>query len=308
MLRRREALTNVWTVHCLVFLLLVLGVFFVCDSTTQTRLTSKSLGMAVNNHSLYRSLARRVILHIDMDAFYAQVEHRRTGIAREEPLAVQQWEGLIAVNYAARARGISRHMNVKEAKKVCPELHCVHVEVISGGKGEGASGIEGEELAAQLGRGEGKVSLGRYRTASAEVFATLQRFGTVEKASIDEAYLDVTQEVEALYRSVKKCKQDRNSEDDGEEAASSRDSADFALTAAQRELKDVQAFGEGELSLESTGSNLYGDLDSGSVDSIKLLLGELPLWRSGIWPSPDASDHGQTPLSLLAPSTRALKR
>lgn len=164
---------------------------------TQTLLTLSSIkefvgASTMTDTGLYRSLTRRIILHIDMDAFYAQVEHRRTGIARDEPLAVQQWEGLIAVNYAARARGISRHMNVHEAKKACPELHCVHVEVISGGKGE-ASALEGDELATQLGRGDGKVSLGRYRTASAEVFAALQPFGTVEKASIDEAYLDVTQ-------------------------------------------------------------------------------------------------------------------
>ena len=35
-----------------------------------------------------------------------QVEAKRLGIPREVPLAVQQWEGLIAVNYAARARWV----------------------------------------------------------------------------------------------------------------------------------------------------------------------------------------------------------
>jgi nucleotidyltransferase/DNA polymerase involved in DNA repair len=34
-------------------------------------------------------------------------------------------EGLIAVNYAARAAGITRHMRVHEAKKHCPELKLV---------------------------------------------------------------------------------------------------------------------------------------------------------------------------------------
>lgn len=34
-------------------------------------------------------------------------------------------EGLIAVNYAARAAGITRHMRVWEAKKHCPELKLV---------------------------------------------------------------------------------------------------------------------------------------------------------------------------------------
>ena len=39
-------------------------------------------------------------------------------------------EGLIAVNYAARDKGITRHMRVAEAKAKCPELTLVHVETI----------------------------------------------------------------------------------------------------------------------------------------------------------------------------------
>ena len=268
------------------FLSLVLGVcnFFRLDPTTvssaQTVVPQIFNSFVIHNMSdssgLFRSLTRRIILHIDMDAFYAQVEHRRTGIPRDEPLAVQQWEGLIAVNYAARARGISRHMNVHEAKKACPELHCVHVEVISGGgKGEGVSSAKGYEQVDKLGqaaagmRSDGKVSLGRYRSASAEVFAALQPFGTVEKASIDEAYLDVTQEVEKLYRQVKSSGKldDSNSEDDG---GDSRDSSVSMLSCGS---KDVTALAKGELSLEATGSNVYGELDAASVDGIKLLLG-----------------------------------
>lgn len=39
---------------------------------------------------------RRVILHVDLDCFYAQVEHNRLKIPLNVPLAVQQWNGLIA--------------------------------------------------------------------------------------------------------------------------------------------------------------------------------------------------------------------
>lgn len=54
-----------------------------------------------------------------------QVEQVRLGIPTEQPLAVQQWDGLIAVNYAARAAGIVRHERVSEAlRKVgSPSLH-----------------------------------------------------------------------------------------------------------------------------------------------------------------------------------------
>jgi nucleotidyltransferase/DNA polymerase involved in DNA repair len=37
---------------------------------------------------------------------------------------------LIAVNYAARAAGITRHMRVAQAMKHCPELRLVHVQTI----------------------------------------------------------------------------------------------------------------------------------------------------------------------------------
>lgn len=39
---------------------------------------------------------KRVILHLDLDCFYAQVEHNRLKISLTVPLAVLQWSGLIA--------------------------------------------------------------------------------------------------------------------------------------------------------------------------------------------------------------------
>lgn len=39
-------------------------------------------------------------------------------------------DGLIAVNYAARAAGISRHMNAFQAREQCSEIQLVHVETI----------------------------------------------------------------------------------------------------------------------------------------------------------------------------------
>jgi DNA polymerase eta len=60
----------------------------------------------------------------------AQVEQKRLNIPREVPCAVQQWQGLIAINYAARAKGITRHMRVQDAKAKCPELQCIHVQTI----------------------------------------------------------------------------------------------------------------------------------------------------------------------------------
>eukprot|EP00850_Spirogloea_muscicola_P001163 SM000004S15033 [mRNA] locus=s4:919247:923447:+ [translate_table: standard] len=128
-----------------------------------------------------------VVLHVDLDCFYAAVEQVRLGIPLEQPLAVQQWEGLIAINYAARARGVTRHERAPEALRKCPELHLVHVEVIGG--------VAGGD------RGTGKASLERYRQASAAIFPIFRRFASVcEKASIDEAFLDITAPVEEMVK------------------------------------------------------------------------------------------------------------
>ena len=72
----------------------------------------------------------RVVIHLDLDAFYAQVETKRLGLDPAQPLAVQQWQGIIAVNYPARDGGIRRHHTAAEARRLCPTIALVHVETI----------------------------------------------------------------------------------------------------------------------------------------------------------------------------------
>ncbi|RHY29409.1 hypothetical protein DYB32_009689, partial [Aphanomyces invadans] len=64
------------------------------------------------NVAVEEAATTRVILHLDLDCFYAQVEHERLGIPHSEPLAVQQWGSLLAVNYAARPFGVARIFQV----------------------------------------------------------------------------------------------------------------------------------------------------------------------------------------------------
>jgi len=168
-------------------------------------------GMSVEGKegSLGGSVDKRVILHIDLDCFYCQVEHRRLNIPRECPLAVQQWDGLIAVNYQARARGILRHMRAREAKLHCPELRLVHVETIGTDRDIVAAVAEGTQIgssasmgnrAMQPNKNAEKACLERYRLASAEILDIIRKevpSTTIEKASIDEVYVDVTSLVDA---------------------------------------------------------------------------------------------------------------
>ncbi|XP_057271366.1 DNA polymerase eta isoform X1 [Pezoporus wallicus] len=116
----------------------------------------------------------RVVALVDMDCFFMQVEQRLDPQLRGRPCAVVQyteWQGggIIAVSYEARAFGVSRGMWATEARALCPELALARVP-----------------------QARGKADLTRYRDASAEVMQVLSRFAAIERASIDEAYLDLT--------------------------------------------------------------------------------------------------------------------
>jgi DNA polymerase eta len=133
----------------------------------------------------------RVILHLDLDAFYCQVEHKRLDIDRSVPLAVRQWQGLIAVNYPAKALGIKRFHDIAEAKGICPSIRLIHVETI--GKRRGPGPEEGSIGEVHPDKATSKASLARYRKASFEVIKIMQKFSNfIERASIDEVYIDVT--------------------------------------------------------------------------------------------------------------------
>ncbi|KAF9872207.1 impB/mucB/samB family protein [Colletotrichum karsti] len=137
----------------------------------------------------------RVIAHIDLDAFYAQCEMVRLGTPKDQPLAVQQWQGLIAINYPARDHGISRHSTVTDAKKKCPTLIAQHVATWREGDDKWAYR---DDAAANI--QSDKVSLDPYRLQSRKILAVIkeslpQDLQKVEKASIDEVFLDLSAQV-----------------------------------------------------------------------------------------------------------------
>ncbi|XP_072032430.1 DNA polymerase eta-like [Amphiura filiformis] len=128
----------------------------------------------------------RVIALVDMDCFYVQVEQRRNPELKGKPCAVvqyNQWKGggIIAVSYEARAHGVTRQMRGDEAKRKCPLIQLVSVPV-----------------------NREKADLTRYREAGAEVINVLTQFSKrVERASIDEAYIDLTEEVKERLQKMK---------------------------------------------------------------------------------------------------------
>ncbi|KAF9736828.1 hypothetical protein PMIN06_012824 [Paraphaeosphaeria minitans] len=140
----------------------------------------------------------RAIAHIDLDAFYAQCETVRLGLDPSKPLAVQQWQGLIAINYPARAFGLSRHVTSAEALKACPELMLQHVATWKAGEETWAySPDASREIATR------KVSLDPYRQESRKILACIKAalpgdLRRVEKASIDEVFMDLSAHVHAV--------------------------------------------------------------------------------------------------------------
>jgi DNA polymerase IV len=110
----------------------------------------------------------RRIVHLDMDAFYASVEQRDEPGLRGRPVAVggaPEARGVVAAaSYEARAFGVRSAMPMARAVRICPGLVIVRPDFT------------------------------RYKEVSAQVMAILRSSSElVEPLSLDEAYLDVTE-------------------------------------------------------------------------------------------------------------------
>lgn len=109
----------------------------------------------------------RKIVHIDMDAFYASVEQRDDPQLRGKPVVVA-WRGnrsvVCAASYEARKFGVHSAMPAVRAERLCPNAVFLPPD------------------------------FPRYRAVSRQVREILQRHtDLVEPLSLDEAYLDVSE-------------------------------------------------------------------------------------------------------------------
>ncbi|WP_256946154.1 DNA polymerase IV [Christiangramia oceanisediminis] len=128
--------------------------------------------------------SNRKIIHIDMDAFYASVEQLDNPELRGKPVAVggSSQRGVVsAASYEARKFGVRSAMSSVIAKRNCPDLIFV------------------------------KARFERYREISQQIREIFFEYtDLVEPLSLDEAYLDVTENKKGLPSATLIAKQIRD--------------------------------------------------------------------------------------------------
>ncbi len=114
----------------------------------------------------------RKIIHIDMDAFYASIEQRDNPEYRGKPIAVggSEKRGVVAAaSYEARKFGVRSAMPSVTAKRQCPDLIFVWPD------------------------------FEKYKSVSKQIMSIFREYtDLVEPLSLDEAYLDVTENKKGL--------------------------------------------------------------------------------------------------------------
>lgn len=138
----------------------------------------------------------------------------RLNSSRDQPLAVQQWDSLIAVNYAARPFNVTRLISAHEARRRCPQLTTQHVATFREGedgkwayRDEEDHDVRTEKVSLDPYRAESKKILEQVKAALLQWAQKIDQRGCgegkgrgqdlahmvrVEKAGIDEVFVDLS--------------------------------------------------------------------------------------------------------------------
>ena len=156
---------EVWSSQAFHVCPILLTVFAVSSLTIKRMNEDRSLGPKFEADRPHEVI--RKIVHVDMDAFYASVEQRDDPTLRGRPVVVA-WRGkrsvVCAASYEARRFGVRSAMPAVTAERLCPEAIFLPPD------------------------------FARYKAVSRAVREIFQRHtDLIEPLSLDEAYLDVTE-------------------------------------------------------------------------------------------------------------------
>ncbi|MFV5502027.1 DNA polymerase IV [Acinetobacter sp. 226] len=114
----------------------------------------------------------RKIIHIDMDAFYASVELRERPELKNLPMVIASHHPravVAAASYPARVYGLRSAMSMGQARKLCPQVIVIEPD------------------------------FAKYRQVSAQIHHIFQQYTSlIEPLSLDEAFLDVTENLKQI--------------------------------------------------------------------------------------------------------------
>lgn len=114
----------------------------------------------------------RKIIHIDMDAFYASVELRERPELKDLPVVIASHHPravVAAASYPARIYGLRSAMSMGQARKLCPQVIVIEPD------------------------------FAKYRQVSAQIHQIFQQYTSlIEPLSLDEAFLDVTENLQQI--------------------------------------------------------------------------------------------------------------
>ena len=126
----------------------------------------------------------RKIIHIDMDAFYASVELKDRSELKDLPVVISSHHPravIAAASYPARKFGLRSAMSMSQAKKLCPQVLVI------------------------------EPNFEKYRAVSTQIHQIFQRYThIIEPLSLDEAYLDVTENLKNIPSATEVAMQIRN--------------------------------------------------------------------------------------------------
>ena len=214
----------------------------------------------------------QIIIHVDMDAFFASVETRDNPALRGKPLiigALPRERGVVATcSYEARKYGIHSAMNIKEAYRLCPNGIYMHPDI------------------------------DKYKIVSGQLHEIWNTYASVaETIALDEAYLDVAEQAGNLEgaREIARMIKQRTKNEIGLTCSIG---VAYSKTAAKTASEEKKPNGYYEIPTAKDFVDLIIDRDVRVIYTVGEITAE-KLYASGIHTVRDIQENQETVIVLL---------